>query len=71
MILNSCDNYIEYVRTLKDIEAGCLEHFNVDPIYRGALLHYLYLDGERICKSLLSSLDQVEQYVAQINQAME
>lgn len=32
--------YQSLVRSLKD---DCLERFEVDPIYRGALLHYLYL----------------------------
>ena len=33
----------EYVSFLRDIEEDCLDRFNTDPIYRGALLHYLYL----------------------------
>lgn len=33
----------EYVGLLRDIRGDCLERFNTDPIYRGALLHYLYL----------------------------
>ena len=32
--------YQSMVRSLKD---DCLERFGLDPIYRGALLHYLYL----------------------------
>jgi len=33
----------EYLKLLRDLEADCLEKFQIDPIYRGALLHYLYL----------------------------
>lgn len=119
---------LEYIRLLRSIQDDCLKLFDTDPIYRGALLHYLYLmadscialaelvikykelrlpqtyaeafdilganhildpefaysfakiagfrnilahdyealDGQRICKSLLSGLDQVEQYVKEI-----
>lgn len=32
--------YLSLVRAMKD---ECLERFSVDPVYRGALLHYLYL----------------------------
>lgn len=123
---------LEYVRLLKDIQNECLERFDTDPLYRGALLHYLYLmadscialaelvikykslrlpqtysesfdilgdnhildpkfaysfariagfrnllahdyemlDGQRICHALLTGLDQVEEYVSQIQQAI-
>ncbi|MBS3809650.1 MAG: DUF86 domain-containing protein [Desulfobacterales bacterium] len=33
----------EYVRLIKNIQEDCLRRFETDPIYRGALLHYLYL----------------------------
>lgn len=33
----------EYSNRVRSMEAECLEKFNPDPIYRGALLHYLYL----------------------------
>ncbi len=118
----------EYVRFLRDIQTDCAVRIDTDPIYRGALLHYLYLmtdscialaelvikfkalrppqtyaeafdilganhilapefaysfakiagfrnflahdyeniDGQRICEYLLSGLDEVEQYVSQI-----
>ncbi len=123
---------LEYVRLLRDIQNECLERFDTDPLYRGALLHYLYLmadscialaelvikykslrlpqtysesfdilgdnhildpkfaysfariagfrnllahdyemlDGQRICQALLTGLDQVEEYVSQIQQAI-
>ena len=34
---------LEYVRLLRDIQEDCVRRFHTDPIYRGALLHYLYL----------------------------
>ena len=123
----------EYVGLLRRIENECLQRFETDPIYRGALLHYLYLmtdscialaemmvrfkslrppqtysetfdilgdnrildpefaysfariagfrnllahdyervDGERICKGLLNSLQDVEYFVQQIQQGMK
>lgn len=123
----------EYVRLLRDIRDDCLERFDTDPIYQGALLHYLYLmadscialaeliikykglrppqtyseafdilgtnhilepdfsyafakiagfrnllahdyetvDGQRICNSLLEGLDEVEQYLSQIQKAID
>ncbi len=33
----------EYIRILKDIERECEKKILIDPVYRGALLHYLYL----------------------------
>jgi uncharacterized protein YutE (UPF0331/DUF86 family) len=33
----------EYVGLLRRIENECLQRFETDPIYRGALLHFLYL----------------------------
>ncbi len=32
-----------YLKIIRDIEKDCLERFEKDPIYRGALLHFLYL----------------------------
>ncbi|MFO8031459.1 MAG: DUF86 domain-containing protein [Desulfohalobiaceae bacterium] len=122
----------EYKDLLRRIQDECWQRFDTDPIYRGALLHYLYLmadscitlaemmikhkslrppqtysesfdilgdnrilepefaysfariagfrnllahdyervDGERICKGLLSSLQDVEHFVHQIQQEM-
>lgn len=34
---------LEYVSLLRTLQNDCLERFDTDPIYRGALLHYLYL----------------------------
>ena len=34
---------LEYIRLIRDIQEDCFERFDADPIYRGALLHYLYL----------------------------
>lgn len=123
----------EYVGLLRDIRDDCIERFDTDPIYRGALLHYLYLmadscialaelflkykglrppqtyseafdilganglldsefaynfakiagfrnllahdyeivDGQRICNSLLEGLEEVEQYLSQIQKAID
>ena len=124
------DRILEHVRLLRSIQKDCLERFDTDLIYRGALLHYLYhvadscitlaelvikykglrlpqtyaeafdilgannildpefaysfakiagfrnilahdydtLDGQRICNALLPGLDQVEQFVEEIEE---
>jgi uncharacterized protein YutE (UPF0331/DUF86 family) len=36
----------EYVRILEKAEKDCLDRFTKDPMYRGAVLHYLYLTSE-------------------------
>ena len=41
----------EYVALIESIREECLEKFVADPIYRGALLHYLYLMADT-CISL-------------------
>ncbi len=123
---------VEYIQLLRSLEKDCIERFDIDPIYRGALLHYLYLtadscisiaeivikhkrlrppqtyseaidilgdhnilepefaysfariagfrnflahdyemvDGKRICATMLHGLDDVEQYLAQIEKAL-
>lgn len=33
----------EHLRFIRAIKEECLDRFSIDPIYRGALLHYLYL----------------------------
>ena len=33
----------EHLSTVRSIKGDCLDRFTTDPIYRGALLHYLYL----------------------------
>ncbi len=33
----------EYLGLIEDIRNDCLKRFAADPIYRGALLHYLYM----------------------------
>ena len=33
----------EYLTLISSLEENCLNRFQTDPIYRGALLHYLYL----------------------------
>jgi len=33
----------EYLSIIRSIKDECLKRFNDDPIYRGAMLHYLYL----------------------------
>ncbi len=33
----------EYLSLIKSIKYDCLSRFISDPVYRGALLHYLYL----------------------------
>ena len=123
----------EYLCLIKGIQDDCLKRFDTDPIYRGALLHYLYLmadssialaemmikykslrfpqtyseafdilgdnnildpefafsfariagfrnllahdyeliDGQRICEGLLSSLEEVERFLQQMQQAID
>lgn len=41
----------EYLALIAGLEADCREKFLSDPIYRGALLHYLYLMADS-CVSL-------------------
>jgi hypothetical protein len=33
----------EYLKIIESIGHECHERFDTDPLYRGALLHYLYL----------------------------
>jgi len=33
----------EYLRLVRQLQPDCQERFATDPIFRGALLHYLYL----------------------------
>ena len=42
-ILQKISRIREYENQIRSMEAECLEKFNSDPIYRGALLYYLYL----------------------------
>ena len=41
----------EYLSLIEDIEDECVKRFAADPIYRGALLHYLYMMSDS-CISL-------------------
>lgn len=41
----------DHLRLIRDIEGDCRDKFTSDPIYRGALLHYLYLMADS-CISL-------------------
>lgn len=41
----------EYLKIVKSIKEDCLLRFKIDPIYRGALIHYLYLISDT-CISL-------------------
>jgi uncharacterized protein YutE (UPF0331/DUF86 family) len=45
----------EYVRILEKAEKDCLDRFTKDPMYRGAVLHYLYLTSDS-CISLAEML---------------
>lgn len=42
-ILQKIGRIDEYVRIIGTIKHECHERFAADPIYRGAMLHYLYL----------------------------
>ncbi len=41
----------EYLSLIESIKDECLTRFTTDPVYRGALLYYLYLLAD-ICISL-------------------
>ncbi len=45
------EKILEYKKILDDIKEGCSDKFLKDPVYRGALLHYLYLIADS-CISL-------------------
>ena len=45
----------EYIALLRSIKDECRSRFTTDPIYRGALLHYLYLLADT-CISLAEML---------------
>lgn len=42
-ILQKIGRISQYVTLIESLKDRCLERFAIDPIYRGALLHYLYL----------------------------
>lgn len=46
--IGKIQEYVAYIRSIRD---ECLERFSADPLYRGALLHYLYLMADA-CISL-------------------
>lgn len=37
------ENIMGHLKILREMKNGCEEKFPKDPVYRGALLHYLYL----------------------------
>ncbi len=45
-ILKKMEMVRGYISLILSIEKECLERFETDPIYRGALLHYLYLTAD-------------------------
>jgi len=45
-LLKKMESVETYLRILEEIKEDCLEKFDRDPIYRGALLHYLYLTAD-------------------------
>ncbi|MBI4746684.1 MAG: DUF86 domain-containing protein [Deltaproteobacteria bacterium] len=42
-ILQKIERIREYVRLINSIKDDCTARFTSDPLYRGAMLHYLYL----------------------------
>jgi uncharacterized protein YutE (UPF0331/DUF86 family) len=42
-ILQKCGRIREYLSLIVSLEPDCMNKFPTDPIYRGAMLHYLYL----------------------------
>ncbi|MBX6422339.1 DUF86 domain-containing protein [Thermosulfurimonas sp. F29] len=45
-LLKKMESVENYLRILEEIKEDCLEKFDRDPIYRGALLHYLYFTAD-------------------------
>ncbi|NPA48728.1 MAG: DUF86 domain-containing protein [Thermodesulfobacteria bacterium] len=45
-ILKKMESIKRYLDVIEKIKEECLERFDRDPIYRGALLHYLYLTAD-------------------------
>lgn len=48
----------EYLKVLRNMEKDCEKKFLADPIYRGALLHYLYL----VADSSISLAEMIIRY---------
>ena len=42
-ILHKIGKIREYIALVNSIKGDCIARFSSDPLYRGALLHYLYL----------------------------
>ena len=42
-ILQKIGRLNEYITIIESIKEECIHRFEIDPIYRGALFHYLYL----------------------------
>lgn len=42
-IQQKASRILEYISFLRNIQEDCLVRFETDPLYKGALLHYLYL----------------------------
>lgn len=45
----------EYLSVIAGLEKDCLDKFTIDPVFRGAMLHYLYLVADS-CISLAEML---------------
>ena len=43
LILNKIGRIREYIKLINSIKEDCMVRFVSDPLYRGSLLHYLYL----------------------------
>ena len=54
-ILQKIGRIREYLRLIRSIGDDCLDRFTRDPLYRGALLHFLYLLADT-CISLAEML---------------
>lgn len=55
LIIHRIGRIREYLNLVRSIQDECLQRFLSDPIYRGAMLHYLYLltDGCIVLSELL------------------
>ncbi len=45
-IRNKIERIREYIGFLRKMEMDCQKRFLADPVYRGAILHYLYLTAD-------------------------
>ena len=72
-IANKISKIKSYLLIIDEMKSECENKFLKDPIYQGALLHYLYLISDEcvvlakmICKDILNKMNDVKQYISYI-----